>query len=100
VNAQHAPDRALLVLTHYALLEGALRDGAALRHALIAEGWTVDVSNLRGGGRPEDGFDQPSNEEWAADPEIQAELDVATGGDTIDPADYDVICFIGSRGYT
>jgi hypothetical protein len=100
VNAQHAPNRALLVLTHRALLEDTLHDGAALRRALIAEGWAVDVSNLRGGGRPEDDVDQPSNAAWVADPEIGAELEAATGGIAIDPADYDVVCFIGSRGST
>jgi hypothetical protein len=34
------------VLTHSAVLEGILHDGAALRHALIAEGWSVDVTTF------------------------------------------------------
>jgi len=50
VNAQGAPNRALLVLTHRALLEDAFHGGVDLRHALIAEGWPVDVTSLRGGG--------------------------------------------------
>lgn len=74
---------------------------AAHPHKLLTDaGHEVDFVSPQGGEPPVDGFklDDPVNEAFWENPEVQAKLKHTLTPDQVDPADYDAIFYAGGHG--
>jgi putative intracellular protease/amidase len=97
--------RALLVLTSHGTLGDTGRttgytvsEAADPWRVFTEAGWTVDITTVAGGRPPEDGMDTSGQGAWKTDAAVQAKLDGAPSPDQVEPADYDVVYFVGGHG--
>ncbi|MFD5087155.1 type 1 glutamine amidotransferase domain-containing protein [Kitasatospora sp. NPDC058406] len=100
--------RALLVMTSHGQLGDSGRatgytvsEAADAWRVFAAAGWRTDITTVRGGRPPEDGFGDPSDPgqaAWARDPVIRAKLDSAPAFLHTDPTGCDVVYFVGGHG--
>ncbi len=98
--------RALLVLTSHDDLGGLRKTGYYVGEA--ADPWrvftdaayTVDVASVAGGAPPEDGRndDDPTQRAFLSDPHIAAQLRDTRSLAEVNPADYDIVFFVGGHG--
>ncbi|MFE9360500.1 type 1 glutamine amidotransferase domain-containing protein [Streptomyces olivaceoviridis] len=107
-TASPSPHRALLVITSHGQLGDTgnttgytVSEAADPWQVFVNAGWEVDLTTVRGGRPPEDGFGdptQPNQVAWAADPDVQAKLDTAPAPAEVDPSRYDAVYFVGGHG--
>lgn len=98
--------RALLVLTSNDNLGGLRRTGYYVGEAadpwkVFSEaGYAVDLASIAGGVPPEDGRNEndPAQQEFLSDPSIAAQLQDTSSLAEVDPAEYDVVFFVGGHG--
>ena len=98
--------RALLVLTSHDDLGGVRKTGYYVGEAadpwkvFTEAGYTVDVASVAGGEPPQDGRDDEDETQQAFlnDPHIAAQLRDTPALYDVDPADYDIVYFVGGHG--
>lgn len=100
----HTP-RALLVLTSNDDLSGRktgyyISEAAEPWKVFTEAGYTVDLASIAGGVPPEDGRneDDPIQHAFLHDPRISEQLRNTTRLGDIDPADYEIVFFVGGHG--
>lgn len=98
--------RALLVLTSHDDLGGVRKTGYYVGEAadpwkvFTDAGYAVDLASIAGGTPPEDGRDEddPTQQGFLNDPHIADQLRETASLGEVDPADYDIVFFVGGHG--
>lgn len=98
--------RVLMVLTSYSDLGGVRKTGFYVPEAahpywvFKAREYSVDFVSTAGGQPPMDGYNANDAEQvrFLEDPEVKAKLTNTLTPDAVNPADYDVIFYVGGHG--